>query len=298
MNNHKVSIIVPCYNQAQYLDEALMSVLKQTYENWECIIVNDGSPDSTEEVANVWIKKDTRFKYVFQKNGGLSSARNLGLDNSLGDYIQFLDSDDVLDSKKLELSLNEIAHNSSDESIIISNFRMFVDNIDMSSNSYCKLSTELFTFKKVLFDWDLIFNIPIHCGLFQSSFFLNFRFPEELKAKEDWYMWLRFFKKTSNIYFIDLPLAYYRSNPKGLTRESIFMLENYIKALSYVEKLLSEKEYISYLKHLVYSKSIKIIELENKINKYQKSTGFLILQKAKKNKVILFFLKIIKRIKL
>lgn len=298
MINPLVSIIVPCYNQAQYLDEALQSVLDQTYENWECIMVNDGSSDNTEEIAQKWVVKDSRFLYFYKENGGLSSARNLGIEVAKGDYIQFLDSDDVLDSKKMELSLNEIALNSSDENIIISNFRMFVDNIDMSSNSYCDLNSELFTFKKVLFDWDLVFNIPIHCGLFESSFFLDFRFPEELKAKEDWYMWLWFLKKTPNIYFIDLPLAYYRSNPKGLTRESIFMLENYIKTLSYVEKLLSEKEYISYLKYLVYSKSIKIIGLETKINNYQNSTGFLILQKAKKSKGILFFLKIIERIKL
>jgi glycosyltransferase involved in cell wall biosynthesis len=63
-----ISIIVPCYNQAQYLDEALNSVLNQTYENWECIIVNDGSPDNTEFVAQKWCAKDIRFKYIFQKN--------------------------------------------------------------------------------------------------------------------------------------------------------------------------------------------------------------------------------------
>ena len=62
--NPLISVIVPCYNQAQYLDECLQSVLDQTYQNWECIIVNDGSPDHTEEVAKKWTEKDPRFKYL------------------------------------------------------------------------------------------------------------------------------------------------------------------------------------------------------------------------------------------
>ena len=63
-----VSVIVPCYNQAQYLDEALQSIVEQTYADWECVIVNDGSPDPTEEVAKKWMQKDSRFKYLFQEN--------------------------------------------------------------------------------------------------------------------------------------------------------------------------------------------------------------------------------------
>ena len=75
---HKVSIIVPCYNQAQYLDDCLQSVLDQTYQDWECIIVNDGSPDNTAIIASVWTARDPRFKYIYKENGGLSSARNAG----------------------------------------------------------------------------------------------------------------------------------------------------------------------------------------------------------------------------
>ena len=67
--NPLVSIIVPCYNQAQYLPETLDSVLAQTYPYWECIIVNDGSPDNTEEIAKHYCEKDNRFKYLFKENG-------------------------------------------------------------------------------------------------------------------------------------------------------------------------------------------------------------------------------------
>ena len=67
-----ISVIVPCYNQAQYLDECLQSVLDQTYTDWECIIVNDGSPDNTEEIAKNWVEKDTRFIYLSKENGGFA----------------------------------------------------------------------------------------------------------------------------------------------------------------------------------------------------------------------------------
>ncbi|WP_280672796.1 MULTISPECIES: glycosyltransferase family A protein [unclassified Dysgonomonas] len=96
MANPIISIIVPCYNQAQYLPETLQSVLKQSLQNWECIIVNDGSPDNTEEVALEWCGKDARFKYQKKENGGIASARNYGIEHSTGKYILPLDSDDLI----------------------------------------------------------------------------------------------------------------------------------------------------------------------------------------------------------
>jgi len=96
MNDPIVSIVVPCYKQAHFLDEALQSVKEQTFINWECIIVNDGSPDATEEVAKKWCDLDNRFIYFYQLNGGLSSARNAGIKISKGKFILPLDSDDIL----------------------------------------------------------------------------------------------------------------------------------------------------------------------------------------------------------
>lgn len=101
MSQPLISIIVPCYNQAQYLDESLQSVLDQTYQNWECIIVNDGSTDDTEKKTKDWLQKDSRFKYLYQENLGVSTARNNGIANSVGSYIQFLDGDDILQKDKL-----------------------------------------------------------------------------------------------------------------------------------------------------------------------------------------------------
>lgn len=111
MHNSLVTIIVPCYNQAQYLDDCLASVHQQTYHNWECLIIDDGSPDDTKEVATAWTKKDTRFRYIHQQNSGVSAARNLGLKEANGVYIQFLDGDDILQQKKIESQVAVLSNN-------------------------------------------------------------------------------------------------------------------------------------------------------------------------------------------
>lgn len=91
-----VSIIVPCYNQGQYLAECLESVAVQNSLDWECIIVNDGSNDNSEEIATQYCQKNSRFKYIFQINRGLSAARNNGIRISAGKYILPLDADDKI----------------------------------------------------------------------------------------------------------------------------------------------------------------------------------------------------------
>jgi glycosyltransferase involved in cell wall biosynthesis len=101
-----VSIIIPCYNYGRFLAEALDSLLNQTYQNWECIIVNDGSTDNTEEVARKYENADSRFRYFYQKNKGQWAARNTGITHSLGKYIQYLDADDLLESDKLTLQVS------------------------------------------------------------------------------------------------------------------------------------------------------------------------------------------------
>lgn len=296
MNNFLVSIIVPCYNQAQYLDEALHSVLSQTYHDWECIIVNDGSPDHTEEVAKKWVKKDNRFIYLKKENGGLSSARNSGIENAKGEYIQFLDSDDFLDKNKLEMSLSELRLESNgDEIIVISNFRMFTDNPNITSIPYCNLNVELFDFKNVLFNWDTLFSIPIHCGLFSSHLFQDFRFPEELKAKEDWIMWLHLFQKKIKVCFIDKPLASYRTHQKSMTKDNKHMLENYLKAIVYLRNKIPQKEYIDYLILAFQRKHSETIKLRTTIYNYQNSTTYKIAEKIKGTFLSKYFLKVIKK---
>ena len=96
MNEELISVIIPVYNVEKYIRFCLDSVINQTYKNLEIIIVDDGTKDSSGEIAEEYARKDSRIKVVHKENGGLSDARNVGLDIATGKYIAFLDSDDVI----------------------------------------------------------------------------------------------------------------------------------------------------------------------------------------------------------
>lgn len=102
MNQDLVTVIIPCYQQGHFLHDAVSSLQTQTYTNWEAIIVNDGSSDETASVARFLCDADSRVRYLEKHNGGLSSARNAGLALANGNWIQFLDADDLLLPQKFE----------------------------------------------------------------------------------------------------------------------------------------------------------------------------------------------------
>ena len=96
MKENLISVIIPIYKVEQFLDECIESIIHQTYNNLEIILVDDGSPDGCPKMCDEWARKDSRIRAVHKKNGGLSSARNAGLDVATGDYISFVDSDDFI----------------------------------------------------------------------------------------------------------------------------------------------------------------------------------------------------------
>lgn len=280
MTNTKVSIIIPCYNQGQFLNTALESVYNQTYSDWECIIVIDGSSDNSEDLAKEWITKDNRFHYFYEENAGVSSARNLGIEKATGRYLHFLDADDVIDKRKLELSLQELnLVENTQKKIVISNFRMFVDTIDNSTPPFCNLKGQVFNFDSLLYQWNVFFSIPLHCGFFDVTLFESVRFPEHLSAQEDWVVWVSLFKSGCEAVFIDKPLAFYRINPSSrMMTKGID--DNQIKAIVLFKTILDEKEYddftlalISRYYNLNENNRNKLIALK-KSNTYQ--TGLLI----------------------
>lgn len=96
MKEKLISVIIPIYKVEQYLDECVESIINQTYKNLEIILVDDGSPDGCSQMCDEWSRKDDRIRVVHKKNGGLSSARNAGLDVATGEYVSFVDSDDFI----------------------------------------------------------------------------------------------------------------------------------------------------------------------------------------------------------
>ncbi|OUL63023.1 glycosyltransferase family A protein [Flavobacterium sp. AJR] len=199
MRDPIVSIIVPCYNQAQYLNEALQSVLDQTYENWECIIISDGSLDNTQEIAENWVKKDKRFRYYYQQNAGVSSARNLGIRNSIGEYILPLDGDDKIAQNYIQQAIKAFEN---DESLklVYCKAEKFGDetgNWNLAPFSLKALALDNMIFCSAVYrkrDWELVrgYDDNMQEGL------------------EDWEFWIAFLKNGGNVLCLDITGFYYR----------------------------------------------------------------------------------------
>ena len=118
-----ISVIVPVYNVVSYLDECVASIVAQTYKAWECILVDDGSVDGSDVLCDEWAKKDVRIRVIHQENSGVSKARNRGIEDSRGEYIVFVDSDDWLGEEHLERLL--VAPSAD---LIVSGVRQVVSN--------------------------------------------------------------------------------------------------------------------------------------------------------------------------
>jgi glycosyltransferase involved in cell wall biosynthesis len=288
-NNPLVSIIVPCYNQANYLSVSLESVVKQTYTNWECIIVNDGATDNTKQIAEEWCKKDVRFKYVEKENGGLSSARNAGLNLVSGDFIQFLDADDCMVLSKFEDSLNELTKVNRD-TIVVSNFNMFEDFYAQNQlNPYCELSQEILNFKSILNQWDIAFSIPIHCGFFPKTVFDTIRFNEVLRAKEDWLFWIQISQKNIPFVYLNKSLALYRKHSQSMTMKSDKMFTDKISLFKELKKYMPQEEYNEFLIIRLEDSYKRIQNLKEK-NSHLRNSKYYQVEKTIK--------KILKKIKL
>ena len=100
-----ISVIVPIYKVEEFLDECIQSIVDQTYQNLQIILVDDGSPDHCGEMCEDWAKKDKRIEVIHKKNGGLSDARNAGLAVATGDFVAFVDSDDWIEPQMYETML-------------------------------------------------------------------------------------------------------------------------------------------------------------------------------------------------
>lgn len=224
MKDHLISVIVPCYNQAKYLDECLQSVFNQTYQNWECFVVNDGSSDHTEEVALEWTQKDSRFIYLKKENGGVASARNLGIEKAKGEWILPLDGDDKISPTYLSKGVEKINEGME---IVYSNAKYFGElNEDWVLEEY--------DFRK------LLINNLIFCpAIFKKS---SIRFDENMiYGLEDWEFWINHIttNHVTKIYKLNSFDLFYRIK-KGSRNEIVN---------NNVTKLVKMKNYV-YNKHL------------------------------------------------
>ncbi len=202
-----ISIIVPCYNQAEYLPEALKSVLDQTYQNWECIIVNDGSPDNTEEAALQWVNKDNRIKYFYKENSGVCDTRNYGVAQAVGKYILPLDGDDKIGPDYLKESI-ETFEKYPEVKLIYSDTILFGERNE-------KIINKEFVFENMITE-NQIFNSAIfHRAHFIEVGGYN---PNMVNGIEDWDFYLSLLKPTDKV--IKLNAFHYLYRIKSVSRSA------------------------------------------------------------------------------
>jgi len=222
----KISVIVPVYNVEKYLRQCLDSIVKQTFTDFECICVNDGSTDNSLSILEEYSKKDNRFKVVYQENKGLCSARNTGLKYITSQYITFIDSDDFVSSDYLENLLNVAIKENSD--IVYCRHKMYysLDNKYESGPNKEKLN-KLFSqyeiaqnTEKTKYILDIVENSRSACMKLYKVETLkknNLSFFENIYAEEDYAFNIVYNLFSTNISFLDEELYFYRKQIKSIT---------------------------------------------------------------------------------
>ena len=262
-----ISIIIPCYKQGHFLPKCIASLQAQTYDHWQAIIVNDGSPDNTQEIGTALASADKRIRVVNKPNGGLSSARNFGLQYAEGDYVQFLDADDLLLPRKFEAHL-EVANMSAPRTVTYTDyFHGACENPTVRVDGG-RLSCR-FIMPRPLLDfaarWEHDFSIPIHAALFPRGLLSQMAplFDETLPNHEDWDMWMRVAHEATEFTFNPEELAVYRYGIHSMSRDPTSMWRGFNLAIKKnLELLRADKEsvqclhYLSYVNDYVYGKGL------------------------------------------
>ena len=213
-NDLKVSVIVPIFNAEKYLDSCIQSVLRQTYRNWELILVDDGSKDRSGAIADEYQQADKRIRVLHTPNAGVSSARNQGIELATGNYIAFLDADDELTDDCLE-KLTKTAVS---------------DNADIVAGRYCsgQNSAEQKEHKFIWREQEAIknslmdnpFTYSACAKLYRTDFIDETRFDSRLKVNEDSYFVFQLLCKKPTFIALEDKIYLYRNNPESATNEA------------------------------------------------------------------------------
>lgn len=215
MTKNKVSVIIPVYNGMAWIEECIGSVLAQTWSDFEIIVLDDHSTDGTTEIVQKMAKKDVRIRLILRNSKGVSRARNEGITQSDGEYITFLDADDKLDQKMLEILIRYLKK----------------ENSDMVFGGYYKWTGEkteeedwdkkhgIRTVDREHFLSDYLLHQYTHCwgGIYKSTLLKNTFFRENLSIGEDMMFLMDLLPKLSKVTIADYKGYYYRVNREGVT---------------------------------------------------------------------------------
>ena len=266
-----ISIIVPIYNSENYLRQCLDSIMGQTYKNFECLLINDASPDHSADICREYVSKDSRFRYFEQENGGVSSARNLGIECSKGQYITFINSDDWVESDHLEVLYRALIDEKAD--IAISTYKQF----SMEDNCYYVHSYQRGYEKRIFEKYQLIEELPvlerydqsygITSGKIISKKTLGIiRFNEYTSLCEDMEFWYKLYLVSNKIIYINKDTYNYRKYGNASLKyiDAKNRYSDIQQRLSFISILATNGRNIrGYIENLLIHLEISLDELKN-----------------------------------
>lgn len=289
MDDVLVSVIIPIYNVEQYLRRALDSLIAQSHNCWEAILVDDGSPDDCGIIADEYARKDKRFKVIHKENGGVSKARNIGMEQAVGKYTLFLDPDDFFHPQLMELCLKAAEREGADMVTFtyhhfyrtVNKLRHFLHLPD-SRPSYRRYGNIRYVTTDNIFDYATEYSHPKdipdrrwavkHCQpcfrMYRTDIVKNIPFIEGIRF-EDFPWWSEVLLHVGRCVILGLPLYYYYPNPKSFllssdSEKQALHLELSIEAAKKVyknapaaKKVLWEKRFLTPFKHYLDKKRQK-----------------------------------------
>lgn len=228
MKNHLISIITPVHNSFKFIEETILSVQRQTYTNWEMILIDDCSTDQSVELIEKVIKKDKRFHLIKNsENSGPAITRNKGIKYATGDFVTFLDSDDLWFPNFLEVSLTTCLDN---------NYEFVFASYERKDEHLMPFISDFKVPERVSYS-DVLKSCPISC----LTAFLDIRrigkhYMPDLQKRQDWGLWLSVLKEIEFAYGIEESLAIYRMRKDSVSRSKWKLIPFVWKVYREVEK--------------------------------------------------------------
>lgn len=264
-NSYLVSIISPVYNGEKYINEYIISALNQSYENFELILVDDGSKDKTKQIINKYMKKDKRIKYFYQKNKGAPAARNLGIEKAIGNILYIPDSDDIILKDTLKLFVDEIKKGND---IVIGSYNTIDEKNNIINPKINGFEAQL-SFNKTS-DFMFVHPFPGNKCYRREIIKDNVRFAD-VRIAQDLNFYLKTLIYAKNVSYIDQNVYSYRIVPNSISRSYSLKILEIEKSINDVEKFYrinqADEEFLNKLEF------VRLIHYYNQLTKISRFTS-------------------------